>query len=502
MSLLEKAKVITTPTAYSDGFLHSVKPSVVLGNELVVNGGFDTDANWTKGTGWVISGGVASHSGGTASYLSQAVLGASKTYRVLIKVVSADASNFVQIYMGNSPASATITSVGEYEYTFTSQSSILLGFAIRGIGNVSIDNVSVKEKIDADFTFTRNSSATRVGEDGYIQDIATNLPRINYEGFSYDNGLPIYGSGKGYLLLEGQSTNLCTRSEQIGNWSFPSNVTLTQNYGISPDGSVNSSRLQFTSNGFVNDALTLVSGTEYTISVYAKRNNSGTESFGFYVDGAPTIVGQMNLTSEWQRFTYTYTASSSSSIGLSGNSGADVSVFGFQAEVGNISSYIPTNGSAVTRVAETCTNAGNADLFDSEGVLYAEIAALANDGTSREITISDGSTINRIILSFDNLNRIRVKYINAATNVFDEFYVTDITEYNKIAIRSREDDFSLWINGTLIAAETSGSILPINTLNRLNFDNAYGGLPFYGKTKMVAVFPYLSNDEMECLTSI
>jgi hypothetical protein len=216
MSLLEKAKVITTPTAYSDGFLHSVKPSVVLGNELVVNGGFDTDANWTKGTGWVISGGVASHSGGTASYLSQAVLGASKTYRVLIKVVSADASNFVQIYMGNSPASATITSVGEYEYTFTSQSSILLGFAIRGIGNVSIDNVSVKEKIDADFTFTRNSSATRVGEDGYIQDIATNLPRINYEGFSYDNGLPIYGSGKGYLLLEGQSTNLCTRSEQIG----------------------------------------------------------------------------------------------------------------------------------------------------------------------------------------------------------------------------------------------------------------------------------------------
>ena len=49
--LLQKAKVVTTPTAYSDGILHSVKPNVVLGDELVVNGTFDTDSDWAKGTG-------------------------------------------------------------------------------------------------------------------------------------------------------------------------------------------------------------------------------------------------------------------------------------------------------------------------------------------------------------------------------------------------------------------------------------------------------------------
>ena len=43
-------------------------------------------------------------------------------------------------------------------------------------------------------------------------------------------------------------------------------------------------------------------------------------------------------------------------------------------------SYIPTSGSSVTRSAETANGAGTSDDFnDSEGVLYAEIAALAND---------------------------------------------------------------------------------------------------------------------------
>jgi hypothetical protein len=32
---------------------------LVLGAELVTNGTFDTDSDWTKGTGWVISGGSA-----------------------------------------------------------------------------------------------------------------------------------------------------------------------------------------------------------------------------------------------------------------------------------------------------------------------------------------------------------------------------------------------------------------------------------------------------------
>ena len=51
-------------------------------------------------------------------------------------------------------------------------------------------------------------------------------------------------------------------------------------------------------------------------------------------------------------------------------------------------SYIPTNGSSVTRNAETCNGAGDAATFnDSEGVLMAEISALANDLTNKNYCV-------------------------------------------------------------------------------------------------------------------
>ena len=212
-------------------------------------------------------------------------------------------------------------------------------------GTITIDNVSVKEVTTA-----------------------TNTPRIDYS------------TGEKAFLLEPQSTNLSAKSQNIGGWSFPVNVTTTQDYGTSPDGSVNSTRLQFTANGFMNDGLTLTNGTEYTLSVYAKRNDTETQSFGFYVNGNPTIVGGITLTDEWQRFTYTYTASSNSSIGLAGNSGADVSVFGFQAEQQSYAtSYIPTAGASATRNQELCNNATPV-INSEEGTLYAEISALDDDG--------------------------------------------------------------------------------------------------------------------------
>ena len=47
-------------------------------------------------------------------------------------------------------------------------------------------------------------------------------------------------------------------------------------------------------------------------------------------------------------------------------------------------SYIPTSGSTVTRNQDLCTNGGSlASINSTEGVLYAEIAALANENVQR-----------------------------------------------------------------------------------------------------------------------
>ena len=72
-------------------------------------------------------------------------------------------------------------------------------FSIQSLNfNGSIDNISAKEVTDD-----------------------TNLPRINYEGFTYENGLPVPYSGKGHLLLEPQRSNLITYSEDFSQWSTP-----------------------------------------------------------------------------------------------------------------------------------------------------------------------------------------------------------------------------------------------------------------------------------------
>ena len=69
-------------------------------------------------------------------------------------------------------------------------------------------------------------------------------------------------------------------------------------------------------------------------------------------------------------------------------------------------SYIPTSGASATRNQELCNNATPV-INSEEGTLYAEISALANDGTYRGLTISDGT----------NSNVIRIYYTSATNRI-------------------------------------------------------------------------------------
>ena len=47
-NLLQKASIVTTPTAYGVGVLNSIKPAIPFGEELIVNGNFlNGTTNWT-----------------------------------------------------------------------------------------------------------------------------------------------------------------------------------------------------------------------------------------------------------------------------------------------------------------------------------------------------------------------------------------------------------------------------------------------------------------------
>jgi hypothetical protein len=168
-------------------------------------------------------------------------------------------------------------------------------------------------------------------------------------------------------------------------------------------------------------------------------------------------------------------------------------------------SYIPNYGTAlgVTRSAETCNNAGDVNTFnDSEGVLMAEISALANDLTVRCISISSGNYIDSVQLRYwSSSNTLEYRVVDGSVIVvFLRPVINNIVESNKILVKYKSNDCSIWVNGFKIATDTSAT-MP-SGLSELAFDDGNGTTPFYGNTKQIQYFPTALNDsDLETLTS-
>tara|TARA_R100000654_G_scaffold2915_1_gene10389 strand:- start:233 stop:1573 length:1341 start_codon:yes stop_codon:yes gene_type:complete len=114
-------------------------------DELVTNGGFNTDSNWSKGSGWTINNGTAIHTGG-GSYLSQDIMVAGRTYEMSFDIISLTdpSSDFVQPYFNQSPALGLFRAVGRHTVVATAVEGTL-GAALRATGDITVDNVSVKQ---------------------------------------------------------------------------------------------------------------------------------------------------------------------------------------------------------------------------------------------------------------------------------------------------------------------------------------------------------------------
>jgi len=269
----------------------------------------------------------------------------------------------------------------------------------------------------------------------------TNLPRINYEG------------GCGSWLFEPQSTNLYLNSETLSTQT----ITTTAN--------------------------------EYSVSFYG----TGTITF------SGTYTGSLIGTGLNDRVTATFTATS-------GTLTSTISGTVTKAQIEQLSfatSYIPTDGSTVTRNQDVCTNGGSTSLIDStEGVLYAQIARISNESASGGIQINDGSINNSLRLFFNQDDTISViTRVGGVNNVVKTARaITSSTAMNKFALVWKLNDYKLYYNGAELWSDTSASVYPVGTLNNLEFKNQT--TPFEGETKCLAVFPYLTDAELQSLTTI
>jgi len=212
-----------------------------------------------------------------------------------------------------------------------------------------------------------------------------------------------------------------------------------------------------------------------------------------------------NLTSSGIKFIYLSNIDGQATNGVQG--GDSIYIYGAMLEQGSYpTSYIPTSGATVTRAAETCNGAGtSAEFNDSEGVLFAEISALEDDGTSRRISLSHATanTDNRVTIEVDETaSTIKAFMSSGGTTVGSLTAIVDSqTHNNKVALIYKANTFNIYVNGFLLDTDPSIASLPID-LSRLQFEGANGSNPFYGKTKQLIAFKEaLTDSELEDLTS-
>jgi hypothetical protein len=347
---------------------------------------------------------------------------------------------------------------------------------------------------DADFDdFTRNSTASRIGKNGFIESVGSNVPRLDYS----DGGCPS-------LLLEPERRNLITYSEDFSQWNLNNvGIVVTDNTTdvISPSGITNASKVEFGNSGRIIYQSPTLSGV-YSGSVYVKGTVGETIRFSV---GA--IEENFVLTGNWDRILKENITAAANTFNLNtygGVTARTIYLWGAQLEQGSYAtSYIPTNGSAVTRAADTAGGTGDlSDTFnDSEGVLMAEIAALADDLTFRNITISDGSNSNIIQLRYRSTSNVlqALLYVGGVGEIYS-VTLNDITIFSKALIKYKENDVSFWVNGFEIFSDTLASTFPNGTLNVLRFQRGDGAFPFYGNTKQLRYYDTTDID-LEELTS-
>ena len=363
------------------------------------------------------------------------------------------------------------------------------------------------------FDFTRASSATRVNKQGLIETVPSGKPRIDFT----DNT-------SGHLLLEPSRTNVFPNSD--GNLStYASQNGDVSNASTSIDGFDNSIQINLDSGESLayKRSFTPTIGVTYTLSFFVQMDDNSEPSqsidvnsgdFSLWINNSlATDVSKLNTvrlgSSNIYRVSGTHTATSTNNrFGIkkySTQSSKGFRFAGAQLEVGSYAtSYIPTEGSSVTRVAETANDAGNSTVFnDSEGVLFFETATLANDSTFRNICISDSSTSDKIqFYYYGNNNNIAYVIVSASSTQASDNTKTlsNALEFNKIAIKYKQNDFAVWVNGTEVSIDSSGNT-PTG-LKEFAFDDGNGGSPFYGKVKDLKVYnTALTDTELQNLTS-
>jgi hypothetical protein len=309
------------------------------------------------------------------------------------------------------------------------------------------------------------------------------LPRLDYLGSTCPR-----------LLLEPQRTNTQINSENFAAWLGSDNITIGSNTSDTLDPA-----------GFNGaDKITLLGGAPMrvyeftgstagtgTISLFAKAGTS--TNIALFTSSGTLLVG-FNLTTQvvtpsagtgtitnygngWYRITATSTLGASEVLQITfvGSNGQTIYIYGAQVEAGAYAtSYIPTLGASVTRVADAAIKTGITSLIgQTEGTLFAEVQRLNVGVSAVVLQFNDGTNNNRVQIEIGSGGQTFAICSNAgATTCLITGPTLTLGQTYKIAFSYKVNDFKLFVDGVSGGVDTSGAV-PVS-MSRLDLASEAG----------------------------
>jgi hypothetical protein len=293
-------------------------------------------------------------------------------------------------------------------------------------------------------------------------------------------------------------------SEQFDNaaWTKRANIGITANAIVSPDGTTNADKIAATDASAVDyGCFQIVASGLNTYSVFAKKaemdyvfigqnNNFASDGVFFNLNTGAISSNPSSYSATitdygngWYRCSVYFATNvdyffispsvNGTSFIFSGQSGNGIYIWGAQAEVGSyVSSYIPTLGSSVTRLADAASKTGISSLIgQTAGTLFYD-GFFGNEVSEVYLFLQKGAStgVADSIYVQKNTNAITLNVFDGA---FQQSFISGgsftIGQRVKIAAAYKANDFVLYVNGVQIGTDNSGSVPTCDALQLASY---------------------------------
>jgi hypothetical protein len=324
-----------------------------------------------------------------------------------------------------------------------------------------------------------------------------------------------------------------TFSEQFDNAAWVKNeTTISANSATSPSGVQDADKIIPSTNNTNHnvDRVGLSVSSNGTASVFLKASGYNKAAIRSYFTGGyasfdlvnGTILTSVSVTATIQNYgngwyrcsvndtgnaSYGYViavlnTSNDPNAAYVGNGISGILAWGAQLEVGAYAtSYIPTLGASVTRVADAASKTGISSLIgQTEGTIFFSISESFALASTFIAQFDDGT----------NSNRIGIVISSSLAEFFSQVGGSTVAQVNAGAVSSKgafkcalayaNNDYAFAVNGVIVGTDTSGAV-PATSVMRLGNDSNGNGVKGAKYDQVLVFKTRLTNAQLAELTA-